>query len=136
MELSNGDDPAGLVAEMERIRNAERLDILTLTDASGKVFYRTCNPSLVGDDQRGDSFVQYVLQKRSPVSSTDIVQREELLKESQKLADQALMDITPTPNGRSFRKNSNHLRHDDEGRGARLYRRMDGSSECSSAAYC
>ena len=89
-------DPAGLVAEMERIRNAERLDVLTLTDASGKVFYRTCNPALVGDDQRRDSFVQYVLQKRAPVSSTDIVQREELLKESQTLADQALMDITPT----------------------------------------
>src|SRR5512136_1676988 len=28
-------DPSGLVAEMERIRKAERLDILTLTDASG-----------------------------------------------------------------------------------------------------
>jgi two-component system NtrC family sensor kinase len=89
-------DPSSLGAEMERIRNAERLDVLTLTDISGKVFYRTCNPSLVGDDQRGDAFVQYVLQKKMPVSSTDIVRREELLKESQELADQALMDITPT----------------------------------------
>jgi two-component system, NtrC family, sensor kinase len=89
-------DPSGLVAEMERIRKDERMDVLTLTDATGKVFYRTSNPALVGDDQRRDSFVQAVLQRRSPVSSTDIVQREELLKESQTLADQALMDITPT----------------------------------------
>jgi two-component system NtrC family sensor kinase len=89
-------DPSGLVAEMERIRNAERLDILTLTDTSGKVFYRTSNPSAVGDDQRGDAFIQYVLQKRAPVSSTDIIQREELTKESQRLAEQASMDITPT----------------------------------------
>ncbi|MBP1622749.1 MAG: integral rane sensor signal transduction histidine kinase [Acidobacteria bacterium] len=90
-------DPSNLGAEMERIRNAERLDVLTLTDSTGKVFYRTCNPALVGDDQRGDAFVQYVLQKKAPVSSTDIVRREELLKESQKLADQASMEITPTP---------------------------------------
>ncbi|MBN1570472.1 MAG: cache domain-containing protein [Acidobacteria bacterium] len=89
-------DPSGLVDEMERIRKAERLDVLTLTDASGKVFYRTSNPSLLGDDQQGDAFVQYVRQKRAPVSSTDIVPREELLKESARLADQALMDITFT----------------------------------------
>jgi two-component system NtrC family sensor kinase len=89
-------DPSNLRAEMERIRNAERLDILTLTDTAGKVFYRTDNPNLVGDDQRSDPFVQYVLQKRSPVSSTEIIAREELLKDSRKLADQALMDITPT----------------------------------------
>jgi two-component system, NtrC family, sensor kinase len=90
-------DPAGLVAEMERIRRAERLDILTLTDAQGRVFYRTCNPSLVGDNQSHDTFVQFVLQKRAPVSSTDIVQREELLKESSQLAAQASMEITKTP---------------------------------------
>ncbi|HTY63398.1 MAG TPA: cache domain-containing protein [Acidobacteriota bacterium] len=90
-------DPSNLAAEMERVRNAERLDVLTLTDVSGKVFYRTCNPALVGDDQSGDPFVQYVLQKKLPVSSTDIVRREELLKESKKLADQASMGITPTP---------------------------------------
>jgi two-component system, NtrC family, sensor kinase len=90
-------DPSGLAAEMERIRNAERLDILTLTDADGKVFYRTCNPSIVGDDQSNDAFVQYVLQNKLPVSSTDIVAREELLKESNLLAQQASMDIFYTP---------------------------------------
>ncbi|MDM7995999.1 MAG: cache domain-containing protein [Acidobacteriota bacterium] len=89
-------DSKGLDAEMERIRNAEKLDILTLTDSSGNVFYRTSNPDLVGDDQSGDPFVAYVRQNRTPVSSTGIVPREELLKESSKLADQALMDITFT----------------------------------------
>lgn len=89
-------DPTGLVDEMERIRKAEKLDILTLTDASGKVFYRTSNPSLVGDDQRGDALVQFVRQKRAPVSGTDMVHRQELIKESARLADQAMMDITFT----------------------------------------
>jgi two-component system NtrC family sensor kinase len=89
-------DLSGLGSEMERIRAAERLDILTLMDASGKVFYRTCNPSLAGDDESGDMFVQHVLQKKVPASSTDIVPQNELLKESQGFADQASMDITPT----------------------------------------
>jgi len=90
-------DPTELVAETERIRRAERLDILTLTDEKGKVFYRACNPSMVGEDQSRDSFIQYVLQKRAPVSSTDIVQPEELLKDSNQLAIQASMEITQTP---------------------------------------
>jgi hypothetical protein len=81
-------DPSGLAAEMERIRKAERLDILTLTDDRGSVFYRTCNPSVVGDDQSTDLFVQYVLKKRAPASSTDIVGQPELVK-NQQLAIQA-----------------------------------------------
>ncbi len=89
-------DPSALDAEMHRILKAERLDILTLTDASGDVFYRTRNPAIVGDDARGDIFVKHVLQNRQPASSTDTIPRSELLKESQELADQASMDITPT----------------------------------------
>jgi two-component system, NtrC family, sensor kinase len=91
-------DPSGAFPdEMERIRKAEKLDILTLVDTSGNVFYRTCNPSLRGDSQRQDIFVKHVLQKKEPVSKTDIVTREELIKESRALAEKALMDITPTP---------------------------------------
>jgi two-component system, NtrC family, sensor kinase len=92
-----GMHPPEFVSEMERIRKAERLDILTLTDKDGKVFYRTCNPSILGDDQRSDLFVQYVLQKKAPASSVDIVSREELIKESQQLAAKASMEITKTP---------------------------------------
>ena len=89
-------DLSGLGPEMERIRTSERLDTLTLTDASGKVFYRTCNPSLAGDDERADMFVQHVLQNKAPASSTDIVPQNELQKESPRLAEQASMEITPT----------------------------------------
>jgi two-component system NtrC family sensor kinase len=90
-------DPAELAPEMERIRNAERLDILTLTDDRGIVFYRTGNPSVIGDDQSKDLFLRYVLNNRRPVSCTDIVSPEEMLKESQQLAAQASMEFTNTP---------------------------------------
>ena len=90
-------DPSGLREEMERIRKGEGLDILTLLDAAGKVFYRTRNSSAVGDDRSGDRLVRDVLERRSPVSSTDIITREELERESPALASQAYMEITPTP---------------------------------------
>jgi two-component system NtrC family sensor kinase len=93
-------DPSGLADEMERIRKAERLDILTLTDIHGNVFYRAANPSAVGDDQSTDLFIQHVLKNKAPVSSTGIVKQEELLKESGQLALQASMEITPTPKAR------------------------------------
>jgi len=89
-------DRSQLGPEMNRIRAAENLDILNLLDASGKVFYRTRNPALADDDLGSDPLVQYVLQKRSPVASSEIVSESELLKESEELARQAAMDITPT----------------------------------------
>jgi two-component system NtrC family sensor kinase len=90
-------ESAELAAEMNRILEAERLDILTLTDDRGTVFYRTRNPSVIGDDQSKDLFVQYVLKNHSPVASTDLVPREEMRRESQQLAIQASMEITKTP---------------------------------------
>ncbi len=89
-------DTSGLGAEMARICTAERFDILTLTDTSGKVLYRATNPSLAGDDQSKDAFVQHVLREKTPISGTAIISGEELMKESKELADRASMEIAPT----------------------------------------
>jgi two-component system NtrC family sensor kinase len=88
-------DPSVLSAEMERICAAERFDILTVTDTSGKVFYRTTNPALAGDDQSEDAFVQHVLKKNTPISGTVIVSGRELIKDSMELANRAFMEIAP-----------------------------------------
>ena len=90
-------DPAGLETEMNRVRAAEGLDVLTLLDTSGNVFYRTRNPSLVGDSQARDELVSRAIRKRAPISGTVIVSADELAKESSELARQADMEITPTP---------------------------------------
>ncbi len=102
--LDRNDSAGAFPEEMERIRKTEKLDILTLSDASGKVFYRACNPILRGDFQNQDLFVRHVLQNRAPASSTDIVAREELIKESALLAEKASMDVTPTPMAGPARK--------------------------------
>jgi len=90
-------DAADLGPEMGRVLKAEALDVLTLTDTAGKVFYRTCNPGLVGDSQAWDPIVMMVLKDKIPVSGTIVVPEQELLKESPVLAQQARMSVTPTP---------------------------------------
>lgn len=90
-------DPSGLGPEMDRVRAAERLDVLTLMDSSGKVFYRTLNPVLVGDTEANDELVSLVYKKRAPISGTVIVSEAELARESQVLRRQANMEITFTP---------------------------------------
>lgn len=72
------------------------LDILTLTDARGKVLLRTHHPFHSGDDQGSDPIVQRVL-KGEPAASTAIVPREELQKEWNELAERAFTPFVPTP---------------------------------------
>jgi two-component system, NtrC family, sensor kinase len=90
------EDKSALGPEMERVKAAEGFDLLILTDASGRAFYRTGNPSLSGDDFQ-DLYVQRVLQNRTPVSGSEIITAEELARESPALAEVTRMDVTPTP---------------------------------------
>jgi two-component system NtrC family sensor kinase len=72
------------------------LDILTLTDARGKVVLRTYQPFHVGDDRSSDPLLQRALNKE-PVASTAILTREELQLEGNDLAERALILSIPTP---------------------------------------
>lgn len=91
------DDLRNITQELERIRTSESLDILTLTDESGKVISRSGNPSATGDDMAEDELVGPVLNNSESVSGTVIVPREELVRESSELARQAYIKFIPTP---------------------------------------
>ncbi len=86
-----------LTEELERIRKAELLDILTLTDNTGRVVVRFRNPSVSGDNQADDSLVNLVLAGREAVAATVIISEEELCKEGRDLAEQACIEYIPTP---------------------------------------
>jgi two-component system, NtrC family, sensor kinase len=68
------------------------LDVLTLTDARGRVIMRTHHPFQVGDDHSADPLIQQALQGNT-VASTAILPREELLLEGSDLAERALILI-------------------------------------------
>ena len=69
-------DTAGLAEEMDRIRQAERLDVLTLTDADGRVFYRSRNPAAATGGKADDELVTLVLKGLEPAAGTEVVAAE------------------------------------------------------------
>jgi len=86
-----------LKRELERVRLENNLDILTLTDKSGRVLVRTKTPYTVGDDQSNDEIVGVALKDKMISKGTQIIFQEELAKEGEDLVDQAFMVFIPTP---------------------------------------
>jgi two-component system NtrC family sensor kinase len=78
-----------------------QLDILTLVDAQGKVLVRTHHPFIIGDYQGSDPLIQQALHGE-PVASTAIVSREELQRERNDLAEQAVILFVSTPKARKI----------------------------------
>ena len=89
-------DREGLLRTLGRVREDFSLDILTLTDARGKVVLRSSNPAIYGDDQSSDPLVARALRKET-VTSTEIIPRAELLKEGEDLAARSYLQFIPTP---------------------------------------
>ena len=88
---------SSLVQELERIRIEESLDILSLTNPSGRVFLRSRNPSMAGDDLKDDDIIGQALRSGEAVAATQLLSREQLQKESEQLAARARITLIPTP---------------------------------------
>ena len=86
--------------ELVKIKQREKLDILTVTDKTGKVLLRTSNLTLVGDDESQQELVKQVLTTKEPVEATVIVSVDDLQKESPELAYQAYFKFIDTPMAR------------------------------------
>lgn len=85
-----------LLRYLSRVRTDFGLDILTLTDSTGKVIVRTRNPAVVGDYQTEDEIVHLAL-KGGIVAGPQVVSREQLQLEGEDLAAQAYLEFIPTP---------------------------------------
>lgn len=79
-----------------RVTKEFNLDMLTLTDTQGKVILRSTQPEIMGDDQLNDPLVIRAL-KGETVAATQIIPREELLKEGKDLVARAYLKLIPTP---------------------------------------
>jgi len=67
-----------------------------LVDRKGLVIFRFHNSRISGDSLIQDPFVKESLEKK-PVSGTQVLTREELLKEGEALAQKAVIRVVPTP---------------------------------------
>jgi len=99
-DILRGDTHQEYLDELVRFKNSEHIDILTITDSTGKVVLRVNNPSMKGDDQSKDSIVAAVLRYKDSVSGTAIVSASELQLESYMLEDQAKFVFIDTPMAR------------------------------------
>jgi two-component system NtrC family sensor kinase len=99
-EALRAGDVRRLQEEIIRTRNHECLDILTVTDAHGRVLFRAANPVCAGDSQADDPLVAAVLASQRHCWATEVVSRAQLLLESPELAEQAKMQLLPTPRAR------------------------------------
>jgi len=82
---------------LKESRDLGGLDVMGIAGPDGRVILRVSNPDVSGDDQSHDDLIRNVLVLHKPCACTQIVTREDLLKESETLADRARMDIRSTP---------------------------------------
>ncbi|MEW5938122.1 MAG: cache domain-containing protein [Chloroflexota bacterium] len=99
-DILRGDVRQEYLDELSRFKDSESIDVLTITDKTGKVVLRVNNPSEQGDDQSLDEIVRVVLTTWKPASGTTIVSAEELRRESPALAEQAYFEFVETPMAR------------------------------------
>jgi two-component system NtrC family sensor kinase len=99
-DIVRGDIRQDYLDELVRFRNSEGLDILTITDAQGRVVLRTNDPAARGDDQSQDEIVSMVLRTKELAAGTTIVPAAELARESRLLAEMAHLDFVQTPMAR------------------------------------
>ncbi len=96
-EAISDNDIETLAGELQKIRQEESLDILTLTDEFGRVIVRARNLSVSRDNQTHDELVDHVLSTKEVIVGTVIIPRKELVKEGVDLAEQAHMRVIATP---------------------------------------
>ena len=102
-----GGTVASLSSELAEIRRREGLDTLTLTDARGKVLLRATNTAVKTDSQASSELINRALTRKTAVASTEIVAREELLKDGEDLARRAYLRFVPTPRAKPMRNTEN-----------------------------
>ncbi len=82
--------------DLDRLMINEGLDFLTLVDRKGTVLLRVHHPGVSGDSLTQDLFVNEALNHKA-LSGTQVLPREELLKEGKTLADKAVFSLIPIP---------------------------------------
>lgn len=89
-----------LAARLGAVRESAGLDMLCVTDETGRVTHRAHNPNYSGDPLAGDRLVKWVLKGNKPVSGTILVPIETLKSEEPSLAERARIRILDTPKAR------------------------------------
>ncbi|HEY5731664.1 MAG TPA: cache domain-containing protein [Anaerolineales bacterium] len=86
--------------ELIKIKKEEGLDILSVTDPTGRVIFRANSPMTLETNDGYDEIVSAVVLRKVPVMGTTILTGDELLRESMLLSGQAHIRFIDTPKAR------------------------------------
>ena len=86
-----------LTERLEQVRRHESLDFLSITNAHGYIIMRSQNPAVSADKLASTILIDQVLKEKQVLASTEYLSHEDLLRESDTLANKAFMKLTPTP---------------------------------------
>jgi two-component system NtrC family sensor kinase len=91
-----GNDRNRLFSRLEQIRRDTNLDFLSVADNEGRVILRVTKPDRIGDDVSQITIVKAALIGKT-VGGTEILTKEILQNEDERLAEQALIQLIDTP---------------------------------------
>jgi len=92
-----------LLTRLEQIRRDTNLDFLSVADHEGRVILRMTNPEHKGDDVSQIQIVKAALNGKT-VGGTEILTREILQNEDERLAEQTLIQLIDTPKAKATDK--------------------------------
>jgi len=70
-----------LAKALSKVKAESRLDVVSITDAGGRVVLRSCNKNTAGDHVSGDDLIAEVLKAEEPLAATHIWTREQMQRE-------------------------------------------------------
>jgi len=97
----------GLIRHVQVIQTSGEhpfLDMLSVVDMNGKIFYRAANPKIKGDDMLWDPVVRKCIETRKPQASTELIPIEEIVRENPALAERVAVTIVKTPKSFEYEK--------------------------------
>ena len=92
-----------LLTRLEQIRRDTNLDFLSVGDHEGRVILRMTNPEHKGDDVSQIQIVKAALNGKT-VAGTEILTKEILQNEDERLAEQTLIQLIDTPKAKAADK--------------------------------
>jgi len=92
-----------LLTRLEQIRRDTNLDFLSVADHEGRVILRMTNPEHKGDDVSQIQIVKAALNGKT-VAGTEILTKEILQNEDERLAEQTLIQLIDTPKAKAADK--------------------------------
>jgi two-component system, NtrC family, sensor kinase len=89
-----------LKRKLIEIKDELDIDIINITDETGRIIFRTNNPANIGDDVSNDEFVKYIFNYNRSCYGTDLISRDQLEKENNELLEKTHIKVINTPKAR------------------------------------